>query len=83
MKKLLIILTMTISLTAWANDTEVLADAIAEVCNFDSEKITEDEKIDCGVRYANCIIKIGGKWEDKDILNCVKKEGYGGTEFSN
>lgn len=57
---------------AHTSETEKLADSIAQVCDFDSNK-TEDEKMSCGENLTNCIIQLGGKWEEKDIFRCMKK----------
>lgn len=69
-----------------AEDEEILADAIGEVCNFSYNDVLSKEKEKCMIYYVNCVVGEGGKWTDKRLFECMEKrqeEKYNGSDQGN
>jgi hypothetical protein len=60
----------------FANDIEVLTDAISEFCDFNSYD-SDEKKLTCGEKITNCIINVDGKWNDKLLFKCIKEYHLG------
>lgn len=66
----MILLSILFTFSVKAN-TVSLSNTIYNLCQMNSN-VSEEEKIECGIYYVNCIVGKNGKWEDQDILRCVE-----------
>lgn len=70
--KFLFIILLSMPFFVFAEDEKTLATAIAEFCDFNTDK-GEEEKLECGLFMVNCVVGKGGKWNDEQLFKCMKE----------